>query len=838
MFNPKKTGSSLASLFGGGGGKSNPAMARRARESELSSGSDYESDGSDGVAAALTYQPVKQPRAKLKKPKPAEPKPAPTPAAASSSPPSQPQQTAPSQNSLAWNCTLYPFKLENGAYVPQGGGPCGCVIMGGGTSFNLLIYDQNKTTLCLLPLAVSFEYTLQDNLYANFYDKEQNNWSVRFQNSDDFRNFALYVSVIKFHTVIHGKEALLDRTFDEVLSGNMTVESAGVGDGLEDNETVDVQVSAWLLPASGSDSPCTALKGAPLPGTGTGTAQPLVAGITGGGPELVGGIGKGLLGMKVGEEKLILVSPALHSNSKIEITEFQWVVATVRIEGRAKTAAAPPPLPPTAAPSLPDALPQAPVETKRADDGNSGRERSDSVKERMARVAQGAGGYQAGAMAAALGKEAVTRRNSRGQSFDSPESGSPPNSRPGSGRRSPPPTNADSLALVVHGEEIPEPAPPRQASPLRQSNPIISQQEHAAHTRRPSRMPQQSRRQSFSPNGDMYMDGGNVDMSYPIQMLQMSSTSVERMVRDMEAKVDKLLRMQDDNPPDKRPPHRNTEGKPVDGEDLLDRLNAYINETKKAKADAAKHLEKSSNLQMKVSELLEKNQDYVTTVIELREKHNATLKKLSEASEAQMNNHGEVDSLREQLAKMSKSEEAHEAQRKELEDLKTENAGLRELVAKAEAEATAKLNSALDEKNVEHEKVVNELKEKIEKLVNAAVASASPPNSAPPPAKNNNGGEEPNSQAADAKIKELESELEQLKAAQEALREKSAKAVAAVKEEASSKMLEVVKKKTQKVMGHVYKQAQSKFTEGPYDTDAVMGSLKEIITTTTKKMFA
>ena len=84
----------------------------------------------------------------------------------------------------------------------------------------------------------------------------------------------------------------------------------------------------------------------------------------------------------------------------------------------------------------------------------------------------------------------------------------------------------------------------------------------------------------------------------------------------------------------------------------------------------------------------------------------------------------------------------------------------------------------------------------------------------------------------------MESELEQLKAAQEALREKSAKAVAAVKEEASSKMLEVVKKKTQKVMGHVYKQAQSKFTEGPYDTDAVMGSLKEIITTTTKKMFA
>ena len=194
MFNPKKTGASLASLFGG---KSNPAMARRARESELSSGSDYESDGSDGASAALTYKPVKQPRKKLQKP--AAPKPVQAPAKTSSTLPSQPQRPTPTNNTLAWNCTLYPFKLENGSYVPQGGGPCGCVIMGGGTSFNLLIYDQRKTTLCLLPLTVSFEYTLQENLYANFNDKEQNNWSVRFQNQNDFRTFALHVSVIKFH---------------------------------------------------------------------------------------------------------------------------------------------------------------------------------------------------------------------------------------------------------------------------------------------------------------------------------------------------------------------------------------------------------------------------------------------------------------------------------------------------------------------------------------------------------------------------------------------------------------------------------------------------------------
>ncbi len=828
MFNPKKTGASLASLFGGG--KSNPAMARRARESELSSGSDYDSDGSDGASAALTYKPVQQPRKKLQKP--AAPKPVQAPANNNSTPPSQPQRPAPTNNSLAWNCTLYPYKLENGSYVPQGGGPCGCVIMGGGTSFNLLIYDQSKTTLCLLPVTVSFEYTLQENLYANFYDKEQNNWSVRFQNHNDFRNFALHISVIKFHVAVSGEEALLDTQFGDVLSGHMTPKEAGKGGVLEVGDSVNAQVSAWLLPRSSGDSPCTGLREPPLVGTGTGSAQLWKVGPNGTEPELLNGVGMGLQGMKVGEEKMMLLSPTLHSNSKINIPEDQWVIATVKIVERLKTVDAPPPVETPAKPNLPQV---APSTMNDSTDSSTNRERSDSVKDRMARIARGAGGSQTGVIAHMLAKEAPIHNQPSVQSAnDTMQDATPEGQRAGiEGTVNTNPVQ--STALVVHGEGGQE------SLTSFDSGPTSSPQEQSAYKRRPSRMPQQARRQSLSPREDEFMNASHPDISYPIQMLQMSSTSVERLVRDMEAKVDKLLRIQEDNAIGKRGPRRGNEELLTDGDDLMDRLNAYINETKKAKADAAKHLKKSNDLQVKVSELLEKNQEYVTNVIELREKHNSTLSKLSEVTEVQMNSCKEADRLREQLEKVSVSEETREAQSKEVADLKAENASLHQLIATEKAEAATKLNDALEKQTKEHEKVVGELKGKIEQLVNVAAESATPPPAPPANSKavhENDKESDPSIQAAEDKVRKLESQLEEMKAAHEALKEKSKNAIAAVKEEASSKMLEVVQKKTQKVMGQVYKQAQAKFTEGTYDADTIMGSLKDIIQTTTRKMFA
>ena len=53
-------------------------------------------------------------------------------------------------------------------------------------------------------------------------------------------------------------------------------------------------------------------------------------------------------------------------------------------------------------------------------------------------------------------------------------------------------------------------------------------------------------------------------------------------------------------------------------------------------------MQKIADLQAKVSDLLEKNQEYVSTIIDLREKRNETLRKLSEVSEGHLNNREEL----------------------------------------------------------------------------------------------------------------------------------------------------------------------------------------------------
>ena len=46
-------------------------------------------------------------------------------------------------------------------YAPQGGGgPCGCVIVGGGAAFTLLIYDATKKHLCQAPIGADFKLTV------------------------------------------------------------------------------------------------------------------------------------------------------------------------------------------------------------------------------------------------------------------------------------------------------------------------------------------------------------------------------------------------------------------------------------------------------------------------------------------------------------------------------------------------------------------------------------------------------------------------------------------------------------------------------------------------------
>ena len=62
--------------------------------------------------------------------------------------------TTASPSAVCWHCSLHVFKFNTSAnqFEAVGGGVCGMAILGSVTTFNIVIYDRNKTTLVMTPL--------------------------------------------------------------------------------------------------------------------------------------------------------------------------------------------------------------------------------------------------------------------------------------------------------------------------------------------------------------------------------------------------------------------------------------------------------------------------------------------------------------------------------------------------------------------------------------------------------------------------------------------------------------------------------------------------------------
>ena len=407
-----KPTSSLSALFGGSSSGSQ-GLSRPRKQTNDDAFDEESSDDED--SSALSYKPVKKPALqKAPKPKVTQQKPQQHDLNGVSEPDQQ-------KKTLLWNCALHAFKLENGAFAQQGGGTCGCVILGYKTSYSILIYDAQKVTVCLCPVGVGFEYTVQDNLYINFYDGNRENWSIRFSNANDYRSFCLNISLVKFHDAIYGDDAPFDASFSDILSGELSIQGT---DKCSDGETIEAHLMVWKMSTQAAD----------LPNAGLST-QPILDNVN----------AKFFLGDEEGElfvrlesvhfgygswrERAILISPALVNNSAPGLYPTGcWLFGTVKIVAKRLVEGnevedtqekAPPPPPPSSSTSA-DSRKFREEEQTNMKVQNNARDRSDSIKERMARLSQGAnGGLMAHTLASALGNEVqVSGRTSRSGSIN------------------------------------------------------------------------------------------------------------------------------------------------------------------------------------------------------------------------------------------------------------------------------------------------------------------------------------------------------------------------------------------------------------------------------------
>ncbi|PNF16306.1 hypothetical protein B7P43_G10823, partial [Cryptotermes secundus] len=92
---------------------------------------------------------------------------------------------------------VHAYKLADGNYNAQG--KLGAAVLGNAVSrvYQLLLYkgkQQHITSACISP---SFQFVVQANNYATFYDDQMQNWSVMFESSGDATEFAKEVGLAR-----------------------------------------------------------------------------------------------------------------------------------------------------------------------------------------------------------------------------------------------------------------------------------------------------------------------------------------------------------------------------------------------------------------------------------------------------------------------------------------------------------------------------------------------------------------------------------------------------------------------------------------------------------------
>eukprot|EP01038_Epipyxis_sp_PR26KG_P012106 gene12106-16203_t len=169
---------------------------------------------------ALKYSAPKEPKAKSNKPSVSEAKTqqvtaAPT-APVGASKIVTPKTIGPSKIMHSAAVRLYKINSTTSAYeAVENGSPLGCVVMGMGDTFQILIYNGQKVPQATVPILSSFDYTVQ-GLYMSFTDASGSSWSILFDSQDVMCSFIRVVVATSIHMATH-KESVEQTTMKRVL---------------------------------------------------------------------------------------------------------------------------------------------------------------------------------------------------------------------------------------------------------------------------------------------------------------------------------------------------------------------------------------------------------------------------------------------------------------------------------------------------------------------------------------------------------------------------------------------------------------------------------------------
>nr|XP_024650344.1 FK506-binding protein 15 [Macaca nemestrina] len=203
---------------------------------------------------------------------------------------------------VAVKATFSRKTLTNGQYVKQG--TLWCCSLGNHTAreYRILLYISQQQPVTVARIHVNFELMVRPNNYSTFYDDQRQNWSIMFESEKAAVEFNKQVCIAKCNST---------SSLDAVLSQDLIVAE---GPAVEVGDSLEVAYTGWLFQnhVLGQVFDSTANKDKLLR-------------LKLGSGKVIKGWEDGMLGMKKGGKRLLIVPPACAVGSEGVIG---WTQAT------------------------------------------------------------------------------------------------------------------------------------------------------------------------------------------------------------------------------------------------------------------------------------------------------------------------------------------------------------------------------------------------------------------------------------------------------------------------------------------------------------------------------
>ncbi|CAI5794225.1 FK506-binding protein 15-like isoform X2 [Podarcis lilfordi] len=245
------------------------------------------------------YMPPKQP----KKGQPATAAGLPTqkhpPAAAAAAPTAVPAAAAPAPaaavHSVFFATAVHAYLFTNGKYVKHG--KYGAAVVGSNATkeYRVLLYISKQQQIATASIHAWFVFTVQPNNYCTFYDDQRQNWSIMFESEMAAVDFSKQLCIAKYNS---------SRSSDSVLCQDLVL---GDGQGVETGDALEITFTGWLFQncSLGQVFDSNVNKEKPLR-------------LKLGSGKVIKGWEDGMIGMKRGGRRFLIIPPALAYGSSGE----------------------------------------------------------------------------------------------------------------------------------------------------------------------------------------------------------------------------------------------------------------------------------------------------------------------------------------------------------------------------------------------------------------------------------------------------------------------------------------------------------------------------------------